>query len=77
MTTFYKVYKETNFQNVGNKRINFGAIKIEPQYYETDIDMIFDLNDINNLKNRLNVEYIFTDFDKACDYAKTLKDEDV
>lgn len=72
MTTFYKVYKDAKYKDIGNKRINVGAVKIEPQYYKDDIEMILDLNRINNMEKRLNVDYIFTDLNKACEYTKEL-----
>lgn len=74
------VHKRDNFQNcrddIGRPtRRNFPEVTIEEVIYDSPLDLALQLNEINDLKNRLNKDYVYTDYDLAVKEANKLKVE--
>ena len=73
------VHKRDNYQDyrdaIGRPtRRNFPAATIDEVIYSSPLDLALQLNEINDLKNRLNKDYIYTDYDLAVEEANRLKD---
>lgn len=73
------VNQRNNYQNCkdGNNRLvrkNFPKATIEEVIYSSPLDLAIKLNDVHDLKNRLNKDYIYTNYDLALEEANRLKD---
>lgn len=56
-------------------RRNFPEVTIEEVVYSSPLDLALKLNNINDLKNRLNKDYVYTDYDLVVKEADRLKVE--
>lgn len=54
-------------------RRNFPEVTIEEVVYSSPLDLALKLNNINDLKNRLNKDYVYIDYDLAVKEADKLK----
>lgn len=73
------VYQKANYKDCKDDngypiRRNFPEIVISEVSYDSPMDLALKLNDIRNLKDRLNKDYIYTDYNLALEEAKQLKD---
>lgn len=68
-------YKDCKSENGLSTRRNFPKVTIKEITYSSPLDLALKLNDINNLKNRLNKDYVYTDYDLALEEANRLKVE--
>lgn len=73
------VNKVNNYQNCKDEnscptRRNFPEVTIEEIIYSSPLDLALKLNEINDLKNRLNKDYVYTDYNLALEEANRLKD---
>ena len=66
-------YQDCKYENGKIVRKNFPEVTINEVVYESPLDLALKLNDINDLKNRLNKDYIYTDYDLAVQEANILK----
>lgn len=74
------VRKKDNYQNCKDDngypiRRNFPEVTIDEVVYSSPLDLALQLNEINNLKNRLNKDYVYTNYDLAVKEANRLKVE--
>ena len=72
------VHKIDSYQNCKDKngcsiRKNFPEVTIEEVVYSSPLDLALQLNEIDDLKNRLNKNYVYTDYDLAVKEANILK----
>ena len=72
------VHKRNNYQNCKDEfgrptRRNFPEVTIEEVIYGSPLDLALQLNEINDLKNRLNKDYVYTDYDLAVKEVNALK----
>lgn len=73
------VHKRDNYQNCKDEngypiRRNFPEIVISEISYDSPVDLALKLNDIRNLKDRLNKDYVYTDYNLALEEVRQLKD---
>ena len=67
-------YQDCKDENSCLTRRNFPEATIDEVIYSSPLDLALQLNEINDLKNRLNKDYIYTDYDLAVEEANRLKD---
>ena len=73
------VHKRDSYQNCKDEngrptRRNFPEATIDEVVYSSPLDLALQLNEINDLKNRLNKDYVYTDYDLALEEVNRLKD---
>lgn len=74
------VNKRNNYQDCRDEfgrpiRRNFPEVIISEVYYASPLDLALKLNSIKDLEDRLNKDYIYTDYDLALEEAKRLKED--
>ena len=74
------VHKKNNYQNCKDEnncltRKNFPEVTIDGVVYNSPLDLALQLNEIDDLKNRLNKDYVYTDYNLALKEANRLKAE--
>ena len=76
----WMVNKRNNYQDCRDEvgrpiRRNFPEVIISEVYYSSPLDLALKLNGIKDLEDRLNKDYVYTDYDLALEEAKRLKED--